>query len=86
MSQSTIDLIGYLAAVLGTLCWLPQVTKTIRTRNTADISLWSNVLLLGCIALWTIYGIAMQAWPIIIANGISGLLVGVILVMKLKHG
>ncbi|MDE2445817.1 MAG: hypothetical protein KGO94_06545 [Alphaproteobacteria bacterium] len=68
------------------MCWLPQVIKTIRTRNTADISLWSQLLLLGCITLWLVYGIAMHALPVVIANGFSGALVAVIVVLKLRHG
>jgi len=38
------------------------------------------------VALWLTYGILLSAWPIIIANSITLLLAGTVLVMKLKFG
>ena len=38
------------------------------------------------VVLWLIYGIALMAWPIIIANSITALLAGSVLLMKLKFG
>ncbi len=35
--------------------------------------------------LWLVYGILLSSWPII-ANGITLLLAGIVLVMKLKFG
>lgn len=81
-----IDTTGTLAAILGTLCWLPQVARTIRTKETKDISLWSNLLLLTTVTLWFFYGLAIGAWPIIAANSVSMMLVGIIVASKLRHG
>lgn len=81
-----IDAIGTVAAVLGTICWLPQAVRTIRTRQTSGLSLWSNLLLLSTVTLWFFYGLAIGAWPLVAANIVSIILVGVIVVMKLKHG
>ncbi|PJC02425.1 MAG: hypothetical protein CO071_03220, partial [Gallionellales bacterium CG_4_9_14_0_8_um_filter_59_50] len=38
------------------------------------------------VALWLTYGILLGAWPIIIANSITLLLAGAVLVMKIKFG
>jgi MtN3 and saliva related transmembrane protein len=38
------------------------------------------------VALWLAYGILLAAWPIIIANSITLLLAGTVLVLKLRFG
>ncbi|GGY04001.1 SemiSWEET family sugar transporter [Paludibacterium paludis] len=86
MSSWIIETIGSAAAVLGTLCWLPQAVRTIRTKDTKSLSLWSNVLLLATVVLWFVYGLALGAWPLVIANSISIVLVGIIVFMKCLHG
>jgi MtN3 and saliva related transmembrane protein len=37
------------------------------------------------VALWLVYGVLMEAWPIIIANIITTSLALMILVMKLRY-
>lgn len=86
MQSSLIEAIGSVAAVLGTVCWLPQAARTIRTRETAGLSLWSNLLLLATVCLWFVYGLALGAWPLVAANAVSILLVGVIVLLTLIHG
>lgn len=81
-----IDVTGSVAAVLGTICWLPQAIRTIRTRDTKSLSLWSNLLLLATVLLWFLYGLALGAWPLVVANAISIILVGIIVAMKVRHG
>lgn len=73
------ETIGFLAAILGTICWLPQTLKTWRTREVKDLSLWANLLILATVILWLVYGFLLGAWPLIIANVISILLVGAII-------
>lgn len=86
MPSWIIDTVGTVAAILGTICWLPQAVRTIRTRETKDLSLWSNLLLLATVTLWFLYGLAIGAWPLVAANIVSIILVGIIVVMKLRHG
>lgn len=78
--------IGYLAASLTTLSFVPQVWRTWKTRHTKDISLRMYLMLTCGIALWLVYGLRIGAWPIILANAITLLLAGTVLVLKLRHG
>jgi len=80
------DWIGSTAATLTTTAFIPQAWKIWHTRHTADISLGMYTLFTLGVALWLAYGILMAAWPIIIANSITLLLAGTVLVMKLKFG
>ncbi len=83
--QST-DLIGSAAAVLTTTAFIPQVWQIWKTRHTHDISLGMYIAFTGGIALWLVYGILLGSWPIIIANSITLLLAGAVLVMKIRFG
>jgi MtN3 and saliva related transmembrane protein len=79
-------LIGSLAGIVSTVCWLPQTWRTWRTRQTKDLSLSTNLLVLFSVSLWLVYGIMIAAWPMVAANAIAILLVGSIIVAKLKFG
>jgi len=55
------------------------------TKETKDLSLWANLLILATVSLWLIYGIMLGAWPLIIANIVSIILVGAIVSAKLIY-
>ncbi|MCR4298119.1 MAG: SemiSWEET transporter [Gallionella sp.] len=84
--MNTIDWIGSVAATLTTTAFIPQAWKVWHTKHTADISLGMYALFTLGVALWLSYGILLASWPIIIANCITLLLAGAVLVMKIKFG
>lgn len=86
MQPAFIEILGFSAAVLTTLCWLPQAVQTVRTRDTRAISLWTQAMFATGIGLWLVYGLLIASWPLIGANAVSLALVLVILTMKLRHG
>jgi len=86
MAPWMIEIIGMLAAIIGTIGWLPQAMKTIRTKKTKDLSLWTNAMILTTVSLWFIYGVAIESWPLILGNILSIALVGTIVVLKIRHG
>lgn len=83
---SSVELIGGVAAIITTLCWVPQALKVIRTRETRAISLVMYCMLAIGVALWLVYGLMIHSWPLIGANAVTLLPVLVILGMKLRHG
>lgn len=84
--MTSIDLVGYSAALLTTIAFVPQAWLTWRKKKTDEISLGMYALFTTGVALWFVYGVLMAAWPIIIANGITLVLALAILVMKLMYG
>lgn len=86
MNAAAVDLIGFAAAALTSLCWLPQAWRTIRTRDTRAISLWTQALFACGVALWLGYGMLILSWPVIFANAMTLVLVLVIIAMKLRFG
>lgn len=81
--MTPLDLLGYLAATLTTLSFVPQALLTLRTRNVAGISLGMYSAFTAGVALWLVYGWMLGQWPIIVANALTLALAVVILVMKL---
>lgn len=86
MSPFLVEAIGSVAAVITTLCWVPQAVKIIRTRDTRAISVVAQGSLLVGIVLWMIYGFAHGSQPIIWSNAVSFGLIGTIFVLKLRYG
>jgi len=80
------ELIGYCAAILTTVAFLPQVFRVWRTRSAHDISLPMYCLFTAGTALWLAYGIASRAWPVTAANAITLVLAIGVLVAKLRFG
>jgi MtN3 and saliva related transmembrane protein len=77
---------GYVAALLTTASFVPQAVMTIRSRNTGGISLAMYVLFTIGVALWLVYGIALESWPMILANTVTLGLAATILALKLRYG
>lgn len=80
------DWIGSIAATLTTTAFIPQAWQVWRTRHTKDISLGMYAIFTSGVALWAIYGMMIGSWPVIIANCITLLLAGAVLVMKIRFG
>jgi MtN3 and saliva related transmembrane protein len=86
MFAGLIDIIGATGATLTTLCWLPQAFKAIRDKDTRALSLWATAAFTLGIALWLVYGLALEDWPLIGSNAVTLALMAVILRLKLRYG
>jgi MtN3 and saliva related transmembrane protein len=81
--MSTIaTVIGLAAAVCTTAANLPQLKKAWITRRTDDLSLKTLLLFGSGLMLWVIYGLLQRDIVIMLANGISLLILSVILYLK----
>ena len=77
-------IIGNIAAFLTTMSFLPQAIKTIRSKNTRQLSLPMYVMFVSGVALWLFYGILNNQLPIILGNALTLIFAGIILVYKLR--
>lgn len=80
-----LENIGYVAAVLTTLSFVPQAILTLRTRNTEGISLMMYLLFTVGVACWLIYGLVRTDLAIILANLVTLLLAARILAVKVAN-
>ena len=79
------DVVGYCAAALTTLAFVPQVLKSWRSKSVDDLS---GVTLLAYalgVLLWLLYGIILGSTPIIAANTATFGLIGTLAALKLRH-
>ncbi|MGB4498410.1 MAG: SemiSWEET transporter [Methylococcaceae bacterium] len=85
VSDYEIEILGYVAATLTTVSFLPQAILTIRTRDTDGLSLsMYSTFTLGVLG-WLIYGILLKNNVIVIANSITLFLATLILSFKLYN-
>jgi MtN3 and saliva related transmembrane protein len=80
------ELVGYVAATLTTVAFVPQAIKTLKSRDTHSISLGMYAVFTVGIAFWFVYGIALESWPMILSNAITFVLSATILGLKIRHG
>lgn len=86
MDNFLIELVGMVAGGCTTCAFLPQVIKVWKTRSCSDISLIMYVVLVTGLAAWVAYGLFLGAPSIIIANIVTFVLAGAVLIMKLLWG
>jgi len=80
-----ITLLGLAAGTLTTLSFLPQLLKAWKSRSTHDISIGMFSLLAVGITLWIVYGVVTSDLPVVVANSVTLVFVGLILVLKLRY-
>lgn len=79
------EIIGYTAACLTTISFVPQAYKIYKTKDTAAISLSMFLIFNLGLICWLIFGVLMHSLPVILANSITLVLAMYILAVKLKN-
>jgi MtN3 and saliva related transmembrane protein len=79
------EILGYSAALLTTASFVPQALHTFQTKDVRGISLGMYSAFTLGVGLWLVYGVLLQAWPIVVANTITEALAVSILIMKLRY-
>ncbi len=77
--------IGFVAAMLTTVSFVPQTFKTLRTRSTSDLSPLMYALFCSGVFGWLLYGIFKHDLPIILANLITFVLAALIMYTIVKR-
>ncbi|MDD1673569.1 MAG: SemiSWEET transporter [Methanomicrobiales archaeon] len=83
--MDTGTILGLAAGILSTASFLPQVVKTWKTRSARDLSYAMLILFLSGITLWFFYGLQLRSLPIILANGVTIVLLILLLTMKILY-
>ena len=85
MSPALSNIIGYAAAFLTTIAFVPQAYHSWKTRDLTGISLPMYSLFTTGVALWFVYGLYIKSMPVIIANAITLVLSAIVLTLKIKQ-
>ena len=78
-----VEIFGYIAAILTTAAFLPQLIKTLKTKKAEDVSLVTLIMFIVGVLCWIIYGYKISSIPILLANLITLLLNLLILISKI---
>ena len=78
-----VEIFGYIAAILTTAAFLPQLIKTLKTKKAEDVSLVTLIMFILGVLCWIIYGYKISSIPILLANLITLLLNLLILISKI---
>ena len=76
---------GFIAALLTTIAFLPQLYKTWNTKSAEDVSLITLILFIIGLICWIVYGIKINSTPILVANIVTFIFNFSILILKLIY-
>ena len=65
-----IEIVGHFGALLSSITFIPQVYRAWQTKSVGDLSLNMMLIVFTSTLVWLTYGIALNLWPVIIANAI----------------
>ena len=65
---NSVDLLGYVGAVLTTIAFIPQITLAWRSDDLSGISLPMYLIFVTGVAFWLAFGILADIMPAIVAN------------------
>ncbi len=79
-----VESVGFLAAVLTTIAFVPQVVRTWQMGG-RELS-WLMLALFGTgVSLWLAYGILRSSWPLILGNGLTLVQVAAMATVKMTR-
>jgi len=77
--------IGFIAGMLTTLSFVPQILKTFRSKRCDDLSWGMLLAFISGVFLWFVYGVFLRSAPIMLANVVTLLLLAWLLMMKIRY-
>ena len=80
-----VEIIGFVAAVLTTSAFVPQVYKTWKSKSAESLSLTMYLVFFVGIILWLIYGIHINSLAMIFANSVTAFLALLLIFFKLLY-
>ncbi len=83
--KNCMEIIGFIAAILTTAAFLPQVYKTWKTKDVSGLSLPMLIIFFVGIFGWLIYGVLKESPSMIFANSITIISSFLLLFFKIKY-
>ncbi len=78
-------LLGTVAGLLSMSSFVPQVLKVWREGDTRAISKRTYVINTTSFVLWTVFGLLIWSFPVIVFNALSLVLTSTILFLKIRN-
>jgi MtN3 and saliva related transmembrane protein len=85
MDGALWTLLGLVAGVCTTGCFVPQVWKIWREGDSRAVSKRMYAVSVVAFSLWMLHGILIGSAPVIVFNALNVLLTGAVVVLKIRH-
>jgi|SRR5690349_10016693 MtN3 and saliva related transmembrane protein len=85
MFENHTQIVGLAAGICTAISLLPQLIKLLKHKKAEDISLFYLVILFVGLGLWIWYGFLRKDIPIIVTNGFSLVINGIIIVLGIRY-
>jgi MtN3 and saliva related transmembrane protein len=85
MFNNQIEIVGIAAGICTSISLLPQLIKLFKHKKAEDISLFYLVILFIGLSLWIWYGILREDLPIMVTNGFSLIINGIVIVLGVRY-
>jgi MtN3 and saliva related transmembrane protein len=85
MTEYVVFLIGISATFFSLWSTVPQISKSLKSKKTDDVSKWLIISLIVGLSLWVIYGIMKGDIVIASANAIGVTLNLILFSLKIKY-
>ena len=79
-----VELLGFAAAFLTTISFIPQVVQVWKSKSTDGLSLTTYLIFVTGVFLWFLYGLNIGSLSMIIANFITVILALIIIYFIIK--
>jgi len=80
-----VQIVGVGAALCSITSFIPQLLKLWREKTAASVSVRMYVLTVTGFSLWSIYGLLLASWPLVVSNLISLALSSAILLLDIRY-
>lgn len=78
-----IQVAGHGGALLSSLTFVPQVYKAWKSKSVGDLSFAMMLIVFSSTIIWLIYGIALNLWPVILANAFISVISLILIYFKI---
>lgn len=80
------NILGFIAAGIGIVMYIPQALRISKTKDTKSISLFSFLFVALASVFWLGYGLILSAAPVLVVNFVVLIVSLYIALMKIKYG
>lgn len=85
MFDNHTEIVGLAAGICTSLSLLPQLFKLVKHKKAEDISLFYLIILFIGLGLWIWYGFLREDIPIMVTNGFSLVINGIVIVLGIRY-
>jgi MtN3 and saliva related transmembrane protein len=85
IASGTVEATGFIAGILTTISFLPQLVAVYRQKSCKDLSWGYLGTFAAGVIFWLIYGLMLRALPVIFANVVTLTLLMAIMTLKVRY-